>query len=323
MNKYLLDFLRHNNLNIENKKLTLAVSTGVDSMALLISFMELRKEIPFEIIICHVNHNRREESKIEEEYIRNFSLKNNLKCHVKNLEFKEDNNFQARAREERYQFFYEVMDKEESDMLLLAHHGDDLMETILMRILRGSSLSGYSGMKGVTEVGDKKIIRPFLNLSKAEIINYQSEKGFKYFEDISNSHLDYTRNKVRHLIVPALKEVENNAMNKFLEFSKNINDVSNFLSECVKKFISEKVSINDSEISFLKSDFSFLDEFIQREVLFEVLKEEKLSLKNILEIIKWINSEKKNIKNEYKGLTFLKEYDKITFSKEKKRNIRC
>lgn len=318
MNEYLLDFFNNNNLNIENKKLTLAVSTGVDSMALLISFMELKKVIPFEIIVCHVNHNRREQSKIEEEFIKSFSLEHNLKCYVKNLEFKEDSNFQARARDERYQFFYEVMDQENSEILLLAHHGDDLIETILMRILRGSSLSGYSGIKSVIEYENKKVARPFLNLSKEEIIDYQNEKGFKYFEDISNSHLDYTRNKVRHLIVPALKEVENNAMNKFFEFSKNITDVSNFFMEYVKKFISEKVTVCDNEICFLLGDFLELDEYIQKEVLFEILKDEKLSLKNVLEMIKWIKSDKKNIKNEYKGLTFLKEYDKITFSKEKK-----
>lgn len=321
MNEYLFKFFENNNLDIKNKKLTLAISTGVDSMALLFSFIELQKVIPFKIVVCHVNHNKRVESAIEEEYIKDFCLKSNIKCYVKNLNFESCSNFQAVARNLRYQFFYEVMDEENSEFLFLAHHGDDLVETILMRILRGSSLNGYSGIKKVSSFDNKIIVRPFLELEKDDLINYQKEKGFKYFEDSSNSEEIYTRNKLRHKVIPGLKEIDENIVKKFNEFSYNLDEAADTLMKEVEKFVSEKVLINNSEICFYLEDYLLLSEYMQKEVLFYLLKEEKLSLKNIEEINKWIFSEKKNIKNSYKGIEFLKEYNKITFKKEKQEKL--
>lgn len=321
MNEYLFKFFENNNLDIKNKKLTLAISTGVDSMALLFSFIELQKIIPFEIIVCHVNHNKRVESVIEEEYIKDFCFKNNIKCYVEKLNFESSSNFQAVARNLRYQFFYEVMDKEDSEYLFLAHHGDDLVETILMRILRGSSLNGYSGIKKVSNFDNRIIVRPFLELEKDDLINYQKEKGFKYFEDSSNSEEVYTRNKLRHKVIPGLKEIDENIVKKFNEFSYNLDEAADTLMKEVEKFVSEKVIINDSETCFYLDDYLLLSEYMQKEVLFYLLKEEKLSLKNIEEINKWIFSEKKNIKNSYKGIEFLKEYNKISFKKEKQEKL--
>ncbi len=316
MEKYLRDFIKKNNLNLYNQKIALAVSTGIDSMAMLHSFLSIKDEFNLQIIVCHVNHHRREQADVEEEYIKEFCEKNNLKCYVKDLYFVDNSNFQAQARSKRYQFFYETMEKENCYYLALAHHFDDLMETILMRIFRGSSLSGYKGISEVTSYGNKIIIHPFLNILKDDIIKYQKEKGFVYFFDESNDHLDYTRNKIRHLIIPNIRNNFPNANNGFKEFSSVINEASNHIMQEVKVYIDRYVNFTSQGFTLLTSDFLNLDSFLQKEVLFELLKKYQLSKKNIEEIIKWINSDKKNIMNNYKGLVFLKEYDKISFLNE-------
>ena len=103
-------------------------------------------------------------------------------------------------------------------------------------------------------------------------------------------------------------------------YLRNVEAADTLMKE-VEKFVSEKVMINNSEICFYLEDYLLLSEYMQKEVLFYLLKEEKLSLKNIEEINKWIFSEKKNIKNSYKGIEFLKEYNKITFKKEKQEKL--
>lgn len=316
MKKYLLDFLKDNKIDIINQKIVLAVSTGIDSMALLHSFLEIKEEMKLELIVCHVNHNRREQSKIEEEYIKEFCLEKNIKCYVRNLVFDSIDNFQAQARNKRYEFFYEVMEKERASFLVLAHHGDDLVETVLMRILRGSSLEGYGAMKKVSHFRNYIIIRPFLDLERKDIEKYQEDKSFIYYEDESNSHLDYTRNKIRHLVLPHIKEIDRDCVKKFLEFSNVLNGASKEVDKVRDEFILKNVIRDNNGFYFEKDKFLLLSSYMQNEVLFCLLKEHSFSKKNILEFVKWINSEKKNYKNSYKNVVFLKEYNKISFLKK-------
>ena len=238
---------------------------------------------------------------------------NKIKCYIKSINFENVENFQAVARKCRYDFFYEVMEKENCKILSLAHHGDDLVETILMRIMRGSSLEGYSAMKHITKVKDILIVRPFLDLERNDILKYQKEIKFAYYEDESNSHLDYTRNKIRHLVVPNLKEIEKNCVKKFLEFSNQIYDASLEIDKIRDEFIKKYICKEKSGFSFSKKEFLDLSLYMQKEVLFECLKKYEFSSKNILELIKWINSDKKNLKIDYKNIIFLKEYNKISF----------
>lgn len=316
MKNYLLKFLKENNIDIVNKKVVLAVSGGVDSMSLLNCFLELKEDIDFDIVVCHVNHNKRKESIVEEEYITSFCKDRGIVCFVKSIDFKDTKNFQEVARSKRYEFFYKVLEKVESNLLFFAHHLDDLAETIIMRIIRGTSLNGYSGFHKVSYFGDIKIIRPFINLSKDELYAYQKEKGFKYFNDSSNDLDDYTRNKIRHLVIPELKAIDNKVLEKFSDFSYDILEASNLVMERVHEIIKNDIYVDNNKICFNRNDLLKYSNFLVREVLFELLKPYKLSKKNIDEVTKWIKSNKANFKNNYKDLTFLKEYDNITITKD-------
>ena len=130
----------------EEIPIVVGCSAGPDSMALL---YYLSHNLKNKIICCHINHNVRKESKEEEQYLKNYCKENNIVFeHTKITDYKE-NNFENEARKKRYKFYEKILKKYNSKYLFLAHHGDDLIETILMKIGRGSNLEGYAGIKKI------------------------------------------------------------------------------------------------------------------------------------------------------------------------------
>lgn len=312
-NYSLINFFKEHNLPYINKKFVICVSTGMDSSVLLHLFITLRENYKVDIVCCHVNHHRRLQSEDEEKYIRALCEEKNIKLYVKELFFEDDiNNFQAVARDLRYEFFDEVMKAEHADYLVLAHHGDDNLETILMRMSRGSSLIGYSGILSHFEKNGYKVIRPLLKYSKENIIEYQKIHKIKYYEDESNSHKDYTRNRYRLDIIPLLKEECKDIIQKAYEFSHCLREAGNEINNLRDEFINDNVLKDNNKIIIVRNKFINLSNFLQEEVLFELVKKDNLSKANINELLKVINSKKVNYINYFKNIfDFIIEYDKI------------
>lgn len=310
MKQLVNNLLNRHNLNLDGQKVIIGVSTGIDSMALL----SILESLNLDIIVCHVNHKMRKASENEEEFIRKYCLGKNLKLYVKSLagyDFS-NRNFQEAARELRMDFFREVAKKENSKYLFLAHHLNDDIETFFMRLLRGSSIEAMGGIKDFYIENDLYIIRPLLSVLKSDIINYSKDNDVLYFEDESNRLDDYTRNRIRHNIVPEIFKEEPNFALKFLDFKEFLEYSSSLIKERVSKAIKSHLTINEKSFSFNRKAFLELEVFIQKEVLFEMLYDYKFSKKNIEEIIKYINSTKSNLVINYKSIGFIKEYNLIT-----------
>ena len=128
---------------IFNDTVVAGISAGPDSMCLL-HLLQTRTN---NIVVCHINHNVRKQSKKEEEYLREYCKNNNLIFESMTIDNYKENNFENEARKKRYAFYEKVLNKYHSKYLFLAHHGDDLIETVLMKIIRGSNIEGYSGIK--------------------------------------------------------------------------------------------------------------------------------------------------------------------------------
>ena len=142
-------FLKDKLKEYSNPSIVVACSGGPDSMALLNLCLELRKDMNLNIVCAHVNHNVREESASEKLFVESVCKKNNIIFEYMKIENYSDDNFENEARTKRYTYFEELLKKHNAPYLLTAHHGDDLVETILMRITRGSTLKGYSGFSNV------------------------------------------------------------------------------------------------------------------------------------------------------------------------------
>lgn len=122
--------------------IVLGISGGPDSMALLTIMLKLKEELDLVLVVAHVNHNVRLESKIEEEYVKEYANKVGVIFEGLSVKSWGDDNFENEARTVRYNFFDKVVNEYNAKYLMTAHHGDDLIETILMRIVRGSTLKG-------------------------------------------------------------------------------------------------------------------------------------------------------------------------------------
>ena len=244
-------------------------SAGPDSMALIDMLLRIREKYSLNLIVAHVNHNLRKQSVQEEEYLRNYCEKKKVMFECMMITEYGDDNFHNEARNIRYDFFEKVVYKYHANYLMTAHHGDDLVETVLMRITRGSNLNGYSGFKKIVDKGEYKIVRPLLSYTKQELEDYDKKNHIMYYIDDSNGKDKYTRNRYRKYVLPFLKEEDCNIHLKYLKFSTVLNEANQFIEHERDKALKKVINNNILKIDIFKE----LDSFIQKEILYYMMND--------------------------------------------------
>ena len=313
MNKE-LEFLKEN-IN-KNDIVVVACSGGPDSMCLLSLVNELKNELNLKIIVAHVNHKLRIESEEEKEMVENYSKENNLIFELLEITKYSNNKFSEEdARKRRYDFFNKLIKKYNANVLLTAHHGDDLIETIQMRLTRGSNLSGYIGIKMINENNNYKILRPLLSTTKENILNYLNDKNIPYRIDKTNEELKHTRNKYRHYILPFLKNENKKVHEKYLKFSKELIEYDNFVNTYIRNnnyIVDNSIVINKikGESDFIKRKaLELLIKEIQKDDIFDISDEQ---MKNLMKLYTLDNKEI-DLNNNYQGIN---SYGKILILKK-------
>ncbi len=207
---------------LKGKRILIACSGGLDSVVL----SRLFKELNYDISLAHCNFSLRgKESDEDENFVILLADKLsipifNKKFNTKAYKIKHKLSTQVAARQLRYQWFAEVCAEHSFDYLATAHHLDDDLETFLINLSRGTGLKGLIGIPLIND----KIIRPFLNFPRADILQYAKENNCPWREDSSNQTSDYLRNKLRIEVIPRLKEVDHNLLNGFHQTQKYLND---------------------------------------------------------------------------------------------------
>lgn len=307
--------LQLKSLNLDNENyIVIGVSAGPDSMALL---HYLKEHINSKIICAHINHNVRKESAKEEKFLEDYCLNNNIIFEKMKIEKYSGKNFEAEAREKRYNFYFEVLKKYHCKYLFLAHHGDDLIETVLMKIARGSNLEGYAGIKKLSLFKNKYyIVRPLLNYTKKDILNYLENNNVKYYIDKSNKDTAYTRNRYRKYILPFLKKEDVNIHKKFLKYSETLLEYDNYIKKETKNIVDNIYKKNMLNIT----EFNKLEKFMKKNILYYILNSLYNNVPNIVtekhvnNIIKLIDSNNSNGSlNLPKKIKILKQYDYLIF----------
>ena len=222
----------------------LAISGGVDSMVLANLF--LINNLNFSIAHCNFQL-RGKESDDDELFINKWCSEKDIKLYNKKFSTEDycKNNkltIQMGARELRYEWFRELIDKEKHDFIVTAHHIDDQLETFIINSIRGTGIDGLVG------IPDKinKIIRPLLMSSKDQIIEYSKVNKINYREDSSNDKEDYLRNKIRHSVIPYLKSDDDNVLLKFKTTIENLNSTKIFVQKVISK-VRDRVFIYEGE----------------------------------------------------------------------------
>mgnify|MGYP004513352325 FL=1 len=218
-----IDTIKKYNLIEPGDKIVLGVSGGPDSISMLNILNEIKEEFKFEIYVAHVNHLIRKEAEDDERFVQEYCTRNNIKCFVKRIDVIKIANTKKIGTEEagrnaRYEFFEEVMEKVGANKIAIAHNVNDKVETIIMNLMRGSSISG---LKGIEPIRDNKYIRPLIECERQEIEQYCEENKLDPRIDKTNFENDYTRNKIRNIVIPYIKK----------EFNPNIVETISRLSQ--------------------------------------------------------------------------------------------
>ncbi len=222
----------------------IGISGGADSVALLHLFSERMKsaEITFEAI--HVNHGLRgAESDSDECFVRDLCIGLGIPLHIfrADLHGRHDENA---ARKARFECFRACMDMTRTDILVLGHHADDLAETFLMRLIRGTGTEGLSCMKTDETVNGIRIFRPLLYLTRAEIRTALQETGTTWREDSTNNDPSYLRNNIRKNILPRMEEMNPGIASRIARTSRIISEDNTALDSIADRFISQYAGSN-------------------------------------------------------------------------------
>ncbi|MFP4078110.1 MAG: tRNA lysidine(34) synthetase TilS, partial [Candidatus Izemoplasmataceae bacterium] len=202
MSECLQDAIRETIPKSLNKPLVVSVSGGVDSMVLL----HVLHSMGFPLVVAHVNHQKREASEKEYEAIMEYCA--TIGVPFEGTRYKgEAGNFQAKARNFRLNFLKDTARKYGSRHILTAHHRDDRIETFLMRFSEGRSLNALTSIRTVFETEGMKFVKPFLSIPKSALMNYAEDHAIPYSEDSSNQDVIYTRNFIRHKLLPRFNEL--------------------------------------------------------------------------------------------------------------------
>ncbi|MFN3598710.1 MAG: tRNA lysidine(34) synthetase TilS [Aquificaceae bacterium] len=249
----------------EGSRLLVAFSGGVDSIALALSLMELKDFLRIEkLALAHINHGLRgEESHRDEAFCIEFAKRKGLEIFIKRLNMDpKGGNVEAKARELRYQALEEISLKEGFDLIATAHHLRDLVETILLWLIRGAGREGLLGF----EEREGNIVRPLYLAKRQEIEEYVKLRGEGWVEDSTNYNLEIPRNLIRHKIIPEMKKLNPNLEESFLRLREILKEEEELLKELTKESI-EKVY---KEGQLDRKAFLKLPKAIQRRVIYQL-----------------------------------------------------
>ena len=313
-----LNTINKYNLIHKKDKIVIGVSGGPDSICLLHILNGLKESLDFEIVVAHVNHMIREEAEEETEYVEKMCKTMNIECYTKRINVigkanNEKIGTEEAGRNARYEFFNEVLNLTNANKIATAHNANDNVETVLMNIFRGT---GVSGLKGIEAIREERIIRPLIECERIDIEKYCEDNNLNPKIDKTNFENIYTRNKIRNILIPQLKNEFNpniiNAINKLSDIATQEDD---FIEKYVNKMIDEKLYVkpDDNLVSDLKieksknyliidlKEFNKQEDFLKNRTIIEIIQRvvgstQGIEKVNVEEIVKLCS---KNIGNKY------------------------
>lgn len=269
----LKDFKKHINQQLSflnESKLVIAISGGIDSVVLA----HLCKSLNLNFSLAHCNFNlREEESNKDEDFVLELAEDLDVEVFIQNFdtdayakEYKRS--IQMAARELRYNWFKELAAQLKFDYILTAHHADDNLETFLINFTRGTGLNGLTGIPMINE----NVVRPLLPFSRAQIEAYAESEHIIWREDASNASRKYLRNKLRHEVVPILKEINPQLLDSFQNTTANLNDTAAIVKESLKAVTKRAIVNSDNNgITYKVSEFKKVNN--PKAYLFEMFKD--------------------------------------------------
>ncbi len=243
----------------QNNKIIISVSGGVDSLVLFY----LMHELKFDLVLVHFNHQQREASNDEALYLKDLTSKLNIPFEYFVLDIKND--FHNQAHHLRKKHLKEVANKYHTNIIVTAHHANDLLESILIKVARGSNLLGYAGMTESYYKDGFYFYKPLLSFSKETIINYAQSNNITYLEDESNFKNDYLRNQIRNTLLKG----DYFPLDKITQYNELLSDAFSFIRKISISFLNNKDY-------FMITNFLQLENIIKLDVISYLLENEQI-----------------------------------------------
>ncbi|HHW39273.1 MAG TPA: tRNA lysidine(34) synthetase TilS [Bacillales bacterium] len=272
-------FIERHHLLDENAVVVVGVSGGSDSIALLHYLWTIKDKWKLTLVVAHVDHMFRGKESYEDLlFVKNFCENHSIQFEGISVDVpgfieKHHVSSQVAARICRYEFYDRVLEKYHGDYLALAHHADDQVETMLMRVVRGSYGQSLAGIPVKRPYRHATLIRPFLCLTKVEIEEYIKEYNLSFRVDPSNNKDDYQRNRFRHHILPFLKKENPNVSERFQTLSELLADDQKLLEDYAAKELARAlIAKTDTRIVFAINEFKRIPISLQRRGIHLILK---------------------------------------------------
>lgn len=311
------ELFKQNNFSLKDKSIVIAVSAGMDSMSMLTFFCENKEYYGIkEITVAHFNHNLRdEESNLDEQFVKDYCKHNNVECITENglmssKEKPKGHTIESWARELRYSFLSRVASLKNS-LIFTAHTMNDSVETVLFNLTRGTGLKGCSGISFM----NGEIVRPFLNITRDEIVEYVEEKSIPFRNDSTNALNIYSRNRIRNNVIPELLSVNSKAIENISGFSNFVNTIDIYLTE-QSDILTNSSYISEDSYSkkiLLEADSLILSYSLKG--MLEVREIKKINEKIIKLMMSVVKGELNSVEIE-KDIYFSSNNDNVFFSKK-------
>lgn len=322
--------MKINTLWNKEDKIAIALSGGVDSIVLFHLLVTEYKDSYKELVVFHINHGLREESYEEAEFVEKFVKDFDVKFYkeelnMSDLERDSHTSEEMLARELRYQAFNKMAKLEGVTKLLTAHHKNDQVENILMRLLIGRSIDHSLAICEEIEMAGLTIYRPLLNSLKAELEEYAKEKNLHYYVDATNFDTDYTRNNIRHNIVPLLNDINSGSFDNLINFANYYQNINNNLKKAILSNKDNYIfSRDEDKISLVKDKFLELNEeemyFLLKDLITDELGVFDIKQKAIFDVVSSLKKNSGNKSYDLKNnLKIISQYESIYIHKIEKK----
>lgn len=322
--------MKINTLWNKEDKIAIALSGGVDSIVLFHLLVTEYKDSYKELVVFHINHGLREESYEEAEFVEKFVKDFDVKFYkeelnMSDLERDSHTSEEMLARELRYQAFNKMAKLEGVTKLLTAHHKNDQVENILMRLLTGRSIDHSLAICEEIEMAGLTIYRPLLNSLKAELEEYAKEKNLHYYVDATNFDTDYTRNNIRHNIVPLLNDINSGSFDNLINFANYYQNINNNLKKAILSNKDNYIFSRDKDkISLVKDKFLELNEeemyFLLKDIITNELGVFDIKQKAIFDVVSSLKKNSGNKSYDLKNnLKIISQYETLYIHKIEKK----
>lgn len=324
MREQVISVMKKYNMLEKGDKVVIGVSGGADSVALLAMLNDLRKEMALTLFVVHVNHGiRGNEAKRDEDFVINLCNSMDIQCQVKSYDVpslakKWSMTEEEAGRKVRYDAFNECLEDKQANKIAVAHNLNDQAETVLMRLCRGTGLTGLGGIPPKRD----NIIRPLIECSRNQIEQWLEEKNIEFCMDSTNMETDYTRNKIRLEILPYLeKEINSKSIQNIVKTAQIVREEDQFIESETETMFKTALYTSTSYEVLLKIDVVLgASRVIQRRLIRKALKTidknvKDISFSHIEAVINLMNGESGKKINLSQGFFAEKEYNFLRLQK--------